>query len=123
MNGIDIITATLPYKHRPSSLGSLIENVDMRTNINLKAIPHIDGRMAVLQLVARELASVTVDECWQGPSTVELRPNAGSAGPSASGARVPRWLLLARLVLARGRDGPPRLSPAEMRTSGAASAR
>ncbi len=78
MNGIDIITATLPYKPRESSLDALIENVDMRTNINLKAIPHIDGGMAVLQLVARELANVTVDECWQGPSTVELRPNAGA---------------------------------------------
>jgi acetoacetate decarboxylase len=78
MNGIDIITATLPYKHRPSSLETLIENVDMRTNINLKAIPHIDGRMAVLQLVARELAGVKVEECWQGPSTVELRPNAAA---------------------------------------------
>jgi acetoacetate decarboxylase len=78
MNGIDIITATLPYKPRESSFDALIANVDMRTNINLKAIPHIDGRMAVLQLVARTLADVTVEECWQGPSTVELRPNAGA---------------------------------------------
>jgi acetoacetate decarboxylase len=28
------------------------------------------------QLVARELANVRVTECWSGPGTVELRPNA-----------------------------------------------
>jgi acetoacetate decarboxylase len=45
-------------------------------NINYKVIPHIDGRTAIRQLTSRKLADVNVHECWAGPCTVELRPNA-----------------------------------------------
>ncbi len=75
-NGIDVLTGTLPYKTRPGSFDDLRTRVDMVTNINLKLIPHIDGTLAVRQLVARDLANVRVHECWSGPGTVEIRPNA-----------------------------------------------
>jgi acetoacetate decarboxylase len=75
-NGIDVLTGTLPYKTRPGSFEGLRSRVDMVTNINLKVVPHIDGTLAIRQLVARDLANVRILECWSGPGTVEIRPNA-----------------------------------------------
>lgn len=74
-NGIDVITGTLAYKQRRDRIESLAAHFDFATNINLKAIDHIDGRPAIRQLTARRLAEVAVHECWSGPCTVELRPN------------------------------------------------
>jgi Acetoacetate decarboxylase len=77
-NGIDILTGTLPYKQRRASLDELRARVDMITNINLKIVPNMDGTIALRQLVARDLENVRVLECWSGPGTVELRPNAAA---------------------------------------------
>jgi acetoacetate decarboxylase len=77
-NGIDVLTGTLPYKQRPASLDELRSRVDMVTNINLKIVPNMDGTIAIRQLVARDLENVRVLECWSGPGTVELRPNAAA---------------------------------------------
>ena len=38
--------------------------------------PHRRHTPAIRQLTARRLADVSVHECWSGPCTVELRPNA-----------------------------------------------
>ncbi len=75
-NGIDVITGTMAYKQRRDTLDSLTRHFDFAENINLKAVDHIDGRPAIRQLTARRLAEVVVHECWSGPCTVELRPNA-----------------------------------------------
>jgi acetoacetate decarboxylase len=75
-NGITILTATLPYKQRAVDPGVMHEHFDFTENINYKVIPHIDGTPAIRQLTARRLADVRVHECWTGPCTVELRPNA-----------------------------------------------
>ena len=75
-NGIDILTATLPYKQRRSEVSEMTRYFDFRTNLNLKAIDHIDGRPAIRQLTSRKLSEIQVHECWSGPCTVELRPNA-----------------------------------------------
>ncbi|MHB8688110.1 MAG: acetoacetate decarboxylase family protein [Candidatus Dormibacteraceae bacterium] len=75
-NGIEVITATLPYKQRPSVPADLLTYYDFAENINFKVVPHIDGTSAIRQLTARRLADLTVHECWTGPCTVELRPNA-----------------------------------------------
>jgi acetoacetate decarboxylase len=75
-NGIDVLTGTLPYKVREAPFADLRSRVDMVTNINLKIVPGIDGTVLARQLVARELANVRVRECWTGPGTIELRPNA-----------------------------------------------
>jgi len=75
-NGIDVITGTLPYKQRQATAGDLKPHFDFATNLNLKAVDHIDGRPAIRQLTSRRLADVTVHEAWRGPCTVELRPNA-----------------------------------------------
>jgi acetoacetate decarboxylase len=75
-NGIDVISATMPYKQRAVGAAALKPHFDFATNLNLKAIDHIDGRPAIRQLTSRSLAEVTVHEAWAGPCTVELRGNA-----------------------------------------------
>ena len=47
-----------------------------RTNINLKVVNGVDGKVAIRQLTARRFENVRVRECWSGPATMELRPNA-----------------------------------------------
>lgn len=75
-NGITILTATLPYKQRRVDPAEMHGHFDFTENINYKIIPNIDGTPAIRQLTARRLAEVEVFECWAGPCTVELRPNA-----------------------------------------------
>jgi acetoacetate decarboxylase len=75
-NGIDVLTGTLAYKQRAGDLKRMSGYFDFAQNINLKAVDQIDGRPALRQLTARRLADVVVHECWSGPCTVELRPNA-----------------------------------------------
>ncbi|WEX12055.1 acetoacetate decarboxylase [Chelativorans sp. AA-79] len=75
-NGIDVLTGTLAYKQKSTTPEALKPHFDFATNVNLKAIDHIDGRPAIRQLASRRLADVTVHEGWVGPCTVELRPNA-----------------------------------------------
>lgn len=75
-NGIDVVTGTLGYKQRRDSIASVGNYMDFALNLNLKAIDHIDGRPAIRQLTARRLSNIRVHECWSGPCTVELRPNA-----------------------------------------------
>ena len=75
-NGIDVVTGTMPYKQERGSIAGLSAIFPFATNINLKALDHIDGNPAIRQLTSRSLSDVTVTECWRGPCTVELRPNA-----------------------------------------------
>ncbi|WP_217362271.1 acetoacetate decarboxylase family protein [Cohnella herbarum] len=75
-NGIDIITGTMAYKQRRSSREEMLSAIPFTTNINLKIIPHIDGTPAIHQLTARTFSNLVVHECWRGPATMEIRPNA-----------------------------------------------
>jgi acetoacetate decarboxylase len=75
-NGIDILTGTMAYKQRKSTIQELIAKAPFTRNINLKIIPHIDGSPAIHQLTSRSFTDLVVHECWRGPSTIELRPNA-----------------------------------------------
>ncbi len=75
-NGIDVITGTMAFKQRRDTLDRLARHFDFAENINLKAVDHIDGTPAIRQLTSRRLADVVVHECWSGPCTAELRPNA-----------------------------------------------
>ncbi|MCJ8323399.1 MAG: acetoacetate decarboxylase family protein [Rhizobiales bacterium] len=75
-NGIDVITGTMPYKQQQADISELSDIFPFATNINLKAIDHIDGTPAIRQLTSRSLADVNVTECWRGPCTTHLLPNA-----------------------------------------------
>jgi acetoacetate decarboxylase len=75
-NGIDVITATMAYKQQRSDLSALTAYADFRNNINLKVVNNVDGTSAIRQLTSRAFQDVRVHECWRGPATMELRPNA-----------------------------------------------
>lgn len=75
-NGIEVLTATMPYKQKRATLAALKKLLPFDTNLALKAVDHIDHTPAIRQLTARKLTQVKVRECWRGPGTVELRPNA-----------------------------------------------
>jgi acetoacetate decarboxylase len=76
-NGILCCTGTMAYKQQRGSLEDLKKQTfDFALNINHKVIQHIDGRPAVRQITGRRLTDVKIHECWRGPCTVELRPNA-----------------------------------------------
>jgi acetoacetate decarboxylase len=75
-NGIDVLTATMPYKPRPARIEELSERFPFRTNLNYKVIPHIDGSDAIRQITARTLEDVVVHECYAGDATVAIAPNA-----------------------------------------------
>jgi acetoacetate decarboxylase len=74
-NGIDVLTATMPYKQQAASAADL-DALGFRTNINLKVIPSVEGGDAIRELTAREFDDVEVHEVWRGPGTLDLRPNA-----------------------------------------------
>jgi acetoacetate decarboxylase len=76
-NGIDVLTATTPYKQTPADSTDLERLAVFRTNINLKTVPSVTGGEPVVrELTARTLGDVVVHEVWRGPATVELRANA-----------------------------------------------
>jgi len=76
-NDVDIITGTMGYKQERGSMEEFKKlTFDFGVNLNYKVIPHIDGSTAVRQITSRSLTDVKVHECWIGPCTVELRPNA-----------------------------------------------
>lgn len=75
-NGIDLLTATICWKQQacaPDLLEALVPG--SATNVNLRVLP-LDGDDVRRELVARDFEDVVVHECWTGPATVELRPNA-----------------------------------------------
>ncbi|MBA3487496.1 MAG: acetoacetate decarboxylase family protein, partial [Lysobacter sp.] len=45
------------------------------TNVNLKLIPGVDGRLAIAQLVAYNLSDITVKGAWSGPARLHLVPH------------------------------------------------
>lgn len=75
-NGIDVLTGTMATKQQACDPADMTPWFDFATNLNLKAVDHIDGRPAIRQITSRRLAEVAVHECWTGPGTVELRANA-----------------------------------------------
>lgn len=75
-NGIDVVTITTPYKQKRADPADMRRYFEFGTNLNLKAINNIDGTAAIRQITSRKLTDMVLHECWVGPSTVELRPNA-----------------------------------------------
>lgn len=75
-NSIDVITATICWKQQacaPDLLEPLVPGSG--TNVNLRVLPAGDDDVT-RELVSRDFEDVVVHECWTGPATVELRPNA-----------------------------------------------
>lgn len=43
-----------------------------KTQVNLKLIPHVDGNLAIAQLVAYKLEDITMKGAWAGPARLHL---------------------------------------------------
>lgn len=46
-----------------------------KTQVNLKLIPDVDGRLAIAQLVAYNLSDIRVKGAWSGPARLHLVPH------------------------------------------------
>jgi acetoacetate decarboxylase len=76
-NGIECCTGTMAYKQQRGAIEDLKRSAfDFSLNLNYKVLQHINGECAVRQITSRRLADVKIHECWRGPCTVDLRPNA-----------------------------------------------
>lgn len=75
--------ATMTYKHENLAYNhetgmhdtSAIEKKMAKTQVNLKLIPHVDGSLAIAELVGYNLTEITVKGAWAGPARLHLVPH------------------------------------------------
>jgi acetoacetate decarboxylase len=71
-----VAMGTMGYKHESmAGNGDLTRAALSKTQINLKLIPGVDGRLEICQLVAINLTDITVKGSWQGPGRLHLVPH------------------------------------------------
>ena len=58
----------------PTSTDAILKKMG-KTQINLKLIPSVDGRLEIAQLVGYNLADITVKGAWSGPARLHLIPH------------------------------------------------
>lgn len=83
-NGVRIAVGTMGYKHqhllydlngrKACSSAAIVEKMGT-TQVNLKLIPHVDGSLAIAQLVAYNLCDIQVKGAWSGPARLQLLPH------------------------------------------------
>lgn len=81
--GQPVAIATMAYKHEnlvcDLTTGMCdphaIEKKMSKTQVNLKLIPHVDGSLAIAQLVAYNLTDIHVKGAWGGPARLHLIPH------------------------------------------------
>lgn len=84
--GQPVAIATMGYKHETFICDSDPELCDptsliqklSKTQVNLKLIPHVDGSLAIAQLVAYNLQDITIKGAWGGPARLHLIPHANA---------------------------------------------
>lgn len=67
---------TMTYKHKSHArdIEGTYETLQ-KTNVNLKLIPCVDGKLEIAQLVAYNLTEITVKGSWSGPARLHLIPH------------------------------------------------
>lgn len=83
--GQPVAIATMAYKHENLRECdgnvcdySALEHKLGKTQVNLKLIPHVDGTHAIAQLVAYNLADITIRGAWASPARLHLIPHANA---------------------------------------------
>ncbi len=92
----DTLTGTLHYAHQLVALGTmnykpenllqtkehsamcdeaLIAKRLGKKQVNLKLIPHVDGSLAIAQLVSYSMTNISVKGAWAGPARLHLVPH------------------------------------------------
>jgi acetoacetate decarboxylase len=86
MNG-DTLTGTLEYANAQVALGTmaykhstLTDSEDVlsrlsKAQVNLKIVPHVDGKPLIAQLVSYNLTDITLKGAWSGPARLHLIPH------------------------------------------------
>jgi acetoacetate decarboxylase len=82
--GVQVAVGTMSYKQhhllydlagrKACSSPALLEKLG-KTQVNLKIIPHVDGSLAIAQLVAYNLTDIQVKGGWSGPARLHLVPH------------------------------------------------
>ncbi len=71
-----VAMGTMGYKHESmAGNGDLTRATLSKTQINLKMIPGVDGRLEVCQLVAINLTDIVPKGSWMGPGRLHLVPH------------------------------------------------
>jgi acetoacetate decarboxylase len=110
---VRVVTATMGYKHqhllydvqgqRACSSASILEKMT-KTQVNLKLIPHVDGTLAIAQLVGYNLTDIQVKGAWSGPARLHLVPHVNAPVADLPVRRVTGGLhFIADLTLPYGR--------------------
>jgi acetoacetate decarboxylase len=74
--GQSVALGTMGYKHESmAGNGELTTAMLMKTQVNLKLIPGVDGYPAICQLVAYNLTDINVKGSWIGPGRLHLIPH------------------------------------------------
>lgn len=111
--GVQVALGTMSYKHqhllydvagrKSCSSASIIEKMS-KTQVNLKLIPHVDGSLAIAQLVAYELCDIQVHGAWSGPARLHLVPHVNAPVADLPVRGLPSGLhFIADLTLPYGR--------------------
>lgn len=84
----DTLTGTLHYAGQPVAIASMAYKHELfarsfektvvalaKTQVNLKLIPGVDGKLKIAQLVAYNPEDITVKGSWTGPARLHLIPH------------------------------------------------
>jgi acetoacetate decarboxylase len=110
---IQVAIGTMGYKHqhllydvdgrKACSSMSIVQKMS-KTQVNLKLIPHVDGTLAIAQLVAYNLTDIQVKGGWSGPARLHLVPHVNAPVADLPVRRVVGGLhFVADLTLPYGR--------------------
>lgn len=77
--GQPVAISTMTYKHEnllntqntSPQVNAIAEKLS-GTRVNLKLIPHVDGTLAIAQLVAYNMTDITIKGAWAGPARLHL---------------------------------------------------
>lgn len=82
--GVQVAVGTMGYKHqhllydvggkKACSSEAILHKME-KTQVNLKLIPHVDGQLAIAQLVIYNLTDIQVQGAWSGPARLHLIPH------------------------------------------------
>jgi acetoacetate decarboxylase len=76
--GERVATGTMTYKHEDviatHGEAAMLKKIQ-KTQVNLKLIPHVDGTLAIAQLVAYNQSDVVLKGAWSGAARLHLIPH------------------------------------------------
>lgn len=101
---VNLLARELDLAHVATKKQDAIRYKMTKTHVNLKLIPHVDGNLAISQLVAFNLEEITVKGAWASPARLHLVPHVNAPVADQPVRNVHDGLhLIADLTLPYGR--------------------